>query len=225
MLKEMVVDVAQRSELGKNVSRRLRREGKIPAVVYGMKRPSVPVAVDRKTIGTILSSETGENTVIMLRLDGQEDKTRHVMIRDRQDDPVSGTLMHVDFVRVDMKRKVQVEIPLETVGLAEGVKNQGGLMDFVWRSIQISCLPVEIPETLSIDVSPMNIGDVFRVKDLQLGEEVDLITDPEQALVVISAPAVEEEEAAPAEEELAEGVEPEGEAKPPDETPGEEAES
>ena len=131
MLKDLMVDVASRTEIGKNVSRRLRRAGQVPAVVYGMKRPPVTVSVNPKIIAGILTSDSGSNTVFQLRLDGQENKRRHVMIRDLQSDPVDGALVHVDFLRVDMDKKVDVEVPLATTGLANGVKNQEGFMDFV----------------------------------------------------------------------------------------------
>ena len=208
MLKEMLVDVARRTELGKNVSRRLRRDGMVPAVVYGMKRPAVPVAVDPKVVLGILSSESGANTVFQLRLDGKDTLRRHVMIRQYQADPVDEHLVHVDFVRVDMDQRVQVGVPLETSGVSEGVKNQDAIMDFVGRNVQVSCLPVDIPGRLVIDVTPMNLGDVFRAKDLELDEKIELISDPEQALVVIAGRAEEEVEPTAEEAVEAEAAEP-----------------
>ena len=170
-----------------------------------------------KTIGGILTSDAGVNTVFQLRLDGEEAKKRHVMIRDHQDDPVTGTLVHVDFIRVDMDQTVQVDVPLETVGVSEGVKTDGGLMDFVVRSVQISCMPADIPGHIAIEVESMGIGDVFRVKDLPEDPKIQMLTDPEQALVVINAKAAEEEVA-----ETVEGAVPEGEAE---EAPADEAEA
>jgi large subunit ribosomal protein L25 len=117
------------------------------------------------------------------------------MIRDLQSDPVNGELVHVDFLRVDMDKKVDVEVPLETTGLASGVKNEDGFMDFVVRSVLLSCLPVDIPGHLEIDVTEMNKGDVFRAGDLALGDNIELLTDASQALVVISGRIEEEEEA------------------------------
>ena len=207
MLKELMVDVASRPEGGKRESRRLRRDGKVPAVVYGMARPPVSVSVNGKIITGILTSDSGSNTVFQLRLDGQENKRRHVMIRDMQSDPVNGQLVHVDFIRVDMEKKVEVEVPLETSGLSYGVKNEDAFMDFVVRTVTLSCMPSEIPGRLEIDVTEMNLGDVFRAGDLTLGENIELLTDASQALVVISGRIEEEEEAvvegveAPVEEE------------------------
>lgn len=207
MLKDLMVDVASRPERGKNVSRRLRRDGKVPAVVYGMKRPPVPVSVNPKIIAGILTSVSGSNTVFQLRLDGQENKRRHVMIRDLQSDPVSGSLVHVDFLRVDMEKKVDVEVPLTTTGLAYGVKNEDAFMDFVVRTVHLSCLPADIPGRLEIDVTEMHMSDVFRAGDLTLGENIELLTDASQAMVVMSGRIEEEEEAvvegeaAPVEEE------------------------
>ena len=204
MLKELMVDVASRSGGGKRESRRLRRDGKVPAVVYGMARPPVSVSVNGKIITGILTSDSGSNTVFQLRLDGQENKRRHVMIRDMQSDPVNGQLVHVDFIRVDMEKKVDVEVPLETSGLSYGVKNEDAFMDFVVRTVTLSCMPSEIPGRLEIDVTEMKLGEVFRAGDLPLGEGIELLTDAAQALVVISGRAPEEEEAAPEVEEAPE---------------------
>jgi len=214
MSKDLVVDVTSREERGKNVSRRLRRSGMVPAIVYGEKRPPVPVTVDPKAIKAILASETGENTLFQLRLDGAQGKTRHVMMRERQRHPVSGSLVHIDFIRVDMDKMVEVEVPLHIVGVATGVKNDGGLLDYVVRSIHVRCLPSDIPDRADVNVEEMEIGHVFRAKDLAIDAKVELIDDPEQALVVISAPAKEVEpavEAAP--EAEAEGAPAEGEEK------------
>lgn len=200
MSKDLMVDVASRPEGGKNHSRRLRRDGKLPAVVYGMKRAAVSVSVDPKVVAGILTSERGYNTVFQLRLDGQENKRRHVMIRDLQSDPVDGALVHVDFLRVDMEKPVEVVVPLATVGLSSGVKNEDGFMDFVWRTVSLSCLPAEVPGRLEIDVTEMNLGDVFRAGDLELGEGVELLTDASQPLVVIGGRSEEEEEATVAED-------------------------
>lgn len=210
MLKNLVVEVASRPETGKNVSRRLRRAGRVPAVVYGENKAPVAVSVDPKAIDLILKSESGENTLFQLRLDGEETKTRHVMIREHQNDPVSGKLVHIDFLRIAMDRKVQVEVPLLIVGIADGVKNQGGILDFVGRSVQIACLPTEIPQHLEVDVTPMTIGQVFRTKDLTVPAGMEIRTDPEQALVVISSPKAEE---APAAAAAAQPTEPEVIAK------------
>jgi large subunit ribosomal protein L25 len=216
MFKDILVDVTSRAERGTGVARRLRRGGQIPAVVYGMNKPPVPVAVDPKIIDGILTSDSGENTVFQLRLDGHEDKRRHVMIREQQSDPVSGRLVHVDFLRVDMDKEVEVEVPLETVGIADGVKNQGGLLDFVVRSVQVSCMPADIPGHFAVDVTPLGVGDVFRVKDLEQDPKIRMLTDPQQALVVISGrPAEEEaEEEAAAAAEAAEAAEPAAEEAP-----------
>lgn len=192
MLKDLVVDVNSRPETGKNVSRRLRRTGRVPAVVYGEHKPPVQVSVDPKAIKAILVSESGKNTLFQLRLDGEEGKTRHVMIRDRQRDPVTGHLVHIDFLRVAMDRKVQVDVPLHIVGISDGVKNSGGILDFVVRAVSIYCLPAEIPERIDVDVTPLGLGQVFRAKDLALAPEIEIKTDPEQPLVVITTPRAEE---------------------------------
>ena len=210
MSKNLVVDVVSRSETGKNVSRRLRRSGSIPAVIYGMGKPALALVVEPETIQSILTSESRGNTLFQLRLDGAKDRTRHVMIRDRQKDPVTGDLVHVDFVRIDLERKVLVEVPVQIEGIAAGVKNDGGILDFIGRTIQVSCFPQDIPGSVLADVTEMNVGQVLRVKDLPGDPRHEVLTDPEHPILVISAPPAAEptpEEEAAAEAEGVEGVE------------------
>ncbi|MGD8377004.1 MAG: 50S ribosomal protein L25 [Acidobacteriota bacterium] len=213
MSKNVVVDVASRSETGKNVARRMRRSGKIPAVLYGMQKPAVSLTVDPDAIQSILQSESGDNTLFQLRLDGSESKTRHVMIRDRQKDPVSGALVHIDFMRIDLERKVEIEVPLQIVGTATGVKNEGGVLDFIVRTVEVTCLPQDIPESFEVDVSGLHIGQVFRVRELARDPRYEILTEPEQPIVVISAPTVVEEPEAPEAAEGAEEAAAEGEAE------------
>ena len=218
MANDIVVDVASREELGKNVSRRLRRAGSIPAVLYGDYKPAITLTVDPKEIKSILSSESGRNTLFQLRLDGKEKKTRHVMIRERQKDPVTGDLLHIDFLRIDTSKKVDVEIPVSLVGLAEGVKNEGGVLDFVGRTVHVYCLPTDIPEHFEVDVSSLHVGQVIRVSDLPTDERYEIRSELEMPLVLVSmAKAVEEE--TPAEGEVpaedAEAIEEGGEAAAP----------
>src|SRR5262249_29191285 len=152
MQKNIVVEVQERSEKGKNASGRLRREGGVPGVLYGLNRPPHHVAVASRKIEEVLGSETGRNTIFTLALAGQ-DRSRAVMIKDLQRHPVTERLVHVDFVRVDLDKAVRVKVPIRLLGLAEGVKTEGGILEFVWRSAEVECLPGEIPEHFDLDVS------------------------------------------------------------------------
>lgn len=205
MKQYMEIEVEERTTLGRSGARQIRRAGLLPGIVYGGKRKNVSIVIDPKRIQDLLHSESGMNTIFLLSLKGRGAK-RHVMIRDFQRDPVTGELLHADFIRILMDEKVEVAVPVHIEGTAEGVKNQGGLLDFILREVRISCLPVNIPEHLVADVTALEIGDSLKVGDLPLGEDVQLLTAEDQPVVVISPPVkekVEVEEAA-AEEEAAE---------------------
>jgi large subunit ribosomal protein L25 len=204
-MKDQLVEVNPRESFGKNNSRRLRRAGRIPAVLYGADRSAVPLTVDPVQIGRILGSESGANTLFRLGLAGTE-KQRHVMIKDYQVDPVTGALLHADFIRIKMDEVIEVSVPIRIVGEAPGVKLDGGILEHVTRAVEVSCLPVDIPEYLEIDVSGLRIGASIRVADLAASGKYTILTDTGQTLVVCAAPAKEEEapvEAAPVEGEAA----------------------
>ncbi len=224
-MKEHVVEVKSRGNLGKNNSRRLRRAGMIPAIVYGAKRDPVSVTVDPRHLLEIIRSESGVNTIFQVNLEGTE-RRRHVMIKDFQVDPVKGLLMHADLVRIQMDEVIEVEVPVQITGEAAGVKLDGGILEHVTRTVRVSCLPGNIPEHITIDVSPLKIGDNLRISDIPTDERYKVLDDAEQILVVVSPPAKEEVAApiaeavaaAPAEPEVikkgkaaAEGAEPAGE--------------
>jgi large subunit ribosomal protein L25 len=193
-----------RSGRGKNSARELRRNGRLPGVVYGRTGSdstanSVAVSVDPGELTQILRSDTGVNTLIGLSVDGGVPS--QVLIKDYQVGPLTRALLHVDFYRVAMDKVLTVTVPIELTGEAEGVKVQGGLIDFVQREVAIACLPSEIPEHLTIDVSPLTIGQGVRLGDLIEGVSWKPITDTETLLVHVIAPKLEEEEPTDEEEE------------------------
>jgi large subunit ribosomal protein L25 len=193
-----------RSGRGKNSARELRRNGRLPGVVYGSTGSdstanSVAVSVDPGELTQILRSDTGVNTLIGLSVDGGAPS--QVLIKDYQVGPLTRALLHVDFYRVAMDKVLTVTVPIELTGEAEGVKVQGGLIDFVQREVAIACLPSEIPEHLTIDVSPLTIGQGVRLGDLIEGVSWKPITDTETLLVHVIAPKLEEEEPTDEEEE------------------------
>src|SRR5262245_18432658 len=157
MIKNIVVEVNERTDLGKNASRRHRRNGDVPGVVYGLGRPPVTVAVGSRKIEHVLGLETGKNTIFTLALAGQ-DRSRAVRIKALQRDPVTEKLTHVDFVRVDLEREVTVNVPIRLVGIAEGVKNDVGIMEFMHRQVAVSCLPADIPEHIDVDVTALHVN-------------------------------------------------------------------
>jgi len=199
MIKNIIVEAAERSDLGKNANRRLRKDGGVPGVVYGLDRPPFTVGVGARKIEEVLGLETGRNTIFTLSLTGQ-DRTRAVMIKALQRDPVTERLVHVDFVRVDLAKAVRVNVPVRLIGTAEGVKTDGGLLEFIHREIAVECLPADIPEHLDLDVTALRLNQHLSVKDLPARDRVTILDDPESIVCVVAMP---KEEAAPVVEEAA----------------------
>jgi large subunit ribosomal protein L25 len=214
---DATLDAKKRDGRGKNEARRLRVSGRIPAVVYGARAAGqapvgVSVAVDPKEVLRILHSESGANTLINLKLEGAEAR---VMVRDYQLDPVTHQLLHADFYQLAMDKVIIVAVPIVVKGEPAGVKQQGGVLDFVTREIQVQCLPTDIPEHVDIDVSELMLHQSIRVRDLATDPKWKAMTDGDTMLVHVVMPKAEEvvapvaEEAAVAAVPGAAGAEPE----------------
>jgi large subunit ribosomal protein L25 len=202
-MKTIEITVEKRPSRGKNEARRTRMAGKVPAVVYGAGKDTVPITVDVRSLSDAFRGGAGENAIFLLKL-GDTGETRHAMIREFQRDPVSRRPVHLDFVRVLMDTKIRVRVPVEVVGVAKGVKVDAGILDFVTREIEIECLPGNIPEHLPLDVTELAIGDALRISDLTAPEGVEVVDDPEKVIVHVAHPAAEEV-AAPVEAEAVAG--------------------
>lgn len=186
---DAVLEATKRETRGKNEARRVRAAGKIPAVVYGDKADAAVISVDPKTLLRILHSDSGLNTLISLKFEGEGD-TR-VLVRDFQVDPVTQVPLHVDFYRIAMDKKLTVTVPFMLKGEPKGVKTQGGVLDFVHRDTEVECLPSDIPEHIDIDVSELLMGQGVRVRDLPQDVKWTYLTEPETMIVHIVAPKVE----------------------------------
>jgi large subunit ribosomal protein L25 len=200
-----VIEAQVRTPGGKNVNLRLRKSGKIPAVIYGPGKPPIVVTVNPNDVRAILHSETGRNTIFAISVDGSEQN--NAMVKAYQLDPVKGNLIHADFLEIAMDRLLELTVNVELLGEPEGVKLDGGIMDFVTRSIEVECLPSDIPESIKVDVSHLKINDYIRVKNIQPDAKVKVLSDPEIVIVTIVPPA--KEEAAPVEAAATEAAEPE----------------
>ncbi len=209
MRKEITVTAERRESRGKNEARRLRVKGLAPAVLYGANGPAVAVAVNPKEVNKILHSATGHNTIFNLTIQGGEDTP--AMIVDWQNDPVKETLLHVDLKRIDLSKRIDVKVRVQTTGEPKGVKIQGGLLEIVTREVEIECLPNEIPDHFTVDVTELMIGQNLRANDIALSGSMKLISAPDQVIAhVVTMKA--EEEVAPAAEagaEVAAPAEPE----------------
>jgi large subunit ribosomal protein L25 len=193
---EVTLEVSRRESIGKEVAKKLRRDGKVPAVVYGGHREPVAITVDRKSVSELIQkSDHGIRSVFLLKMAGS-DQQRHAMIKEVTIDPMSRKMTHIDFVRVVMDEKIKVTIPIHVSGLAVGVK-EGGLLDWQVREVHVECLPNEIPDAIEVDVTPLGPHDYYRVKDLVPPEGVKVLDDPERVVVGVTIARAEVAEVAP----------------------------
>jgi len=209
---EQVIDVRNRVEFGGNVSRRIRASGMIPAIVYGQGKETIAISVDPRSIEEIRRSSGGQNTIIRLNMvEGEQVFKLHMMLKEVQVDPVTEELLHVDFYRLDMSKSIEVRVPVRLEGESLGVKEEGGMLDFINRELNISCLPDNIPDFIQADIGELMVGDNLRVKDVEVAEGVTILDKEEMVLMVIHAPKLPEEEEP--EEELEEEAAAEEEEK------------
>lgn len=204
---EAVVATPRSGKFNKNAARRVRVAGKIPAVVYGAGQDAVAVSVDPKVITKILHSEAGHNTIFDLNVEGSA--VVKAMIVDWQHEPIKGKLLHIDLKRVAMDKVMRVSVPIQLVGVAAGVKTQGGILEHVMREVEIECLPADIPSHLDVDISGLELHGVLRVKDLPHSGSIKFLEDEDTTVAHVTivkeevAPVAEEAAAAPAEPEVA----------------------
>jgi large subunit ribosomal protein L25 len=220
------LDAVRRDTFGRNENGRLRRQGRIPAVIYGGPAGQAEtLAVDPKALMQILHSDSGVNTLIALNVEGAGE-TR-VLVKQYQLDPVGHTLLHADFYRVAMDKTLRVTVPIKLTGEAKGIKAQGGLLDFVRRELVIECLPANIPEQIVVDVTELMLHQGVRVRDLDTGGLWKPVSEADMLIVHVVSPKVEAEPA-PAEAAVVVGpaapVEPEVIKKGKGEKPAEEDE-
>lgn len=183
-MSQMTVVVEQRSETGTGPNRRLRRAGRIPAVVYGGGKDAVAISVDERTMHELMK-EGNDNAIFLLKL-GESGKSRHAMIRELDIDPISRTIRHIDFLRVMMDEKVRVAVHVELQGVPTGVKNSDGVLDFQTRELEVECLPGDIPARFEVDVSGLEIGDHVEAGALELPKGVELLSDPHQVIASVA---------------------------------------
>ena len=195
---DFTIKAGIRKDFGKRASRRTRKKGRIPVILYGPGIASVPLILDKKDISMILKSESGENTVFKVSFDSE---TRNAMIKEIQKDPVSGEILHADLIQIEMDKAIRVSVPLVSVGEAVGVKTEGGFVNFVIREVEIECLPKNIPDNIEIDISSLHINQSLKIDDIIPAEGVEIVSDPSAMVIHIEAPGAEEEVVKKEEEE------------------------
>ncbi|MDE2999103.1 MAG: 50S ribosomal protein L25/general stress protein Ctc [Gemmatimonadota bacterium] len=198
-----------RTGTGKGEAKRIRRTGRIPAVVYGDRSASVACSVDARELATVLH-EHGRNTLLSLVVDNGEGRSEDTaIVKDLQHHPVGGHLLHADFYRISLTRTIVVEVRVESVGIPAGVRAEGGILEQLLHEVEVSCLPADIPDSIGFDVTNLNIGDSVHVSDLSVTGNVEIVTEGDRSLFVVVPPSVsqaeeEEEEVLEEEEEMQE---------------------
>ena len=178
-----VLEAQPRTPGNKNAARRVRRDGKVPAVVYGAGKDALSVSVDPRQVKSILHSKTGHNTIFDLTLDGEKTKA---MIVDWQYEPIKGALLHIDLKRIAMDKKLVVAVPIMLKGEAAGVKTEGGILEQMLREVELECLPGDIPASIEADVTDLVFGKVIRVEDLPQSDRYKYVTEANQPVAHIT---------------------------------------
>lgn len=193
--KNISLDAKGRNERGKNEARRLRAAGLVPITLYGGGQEAESASIAKREIAAILRRH-GRNAIFTLNVDGAGTP---VKIAHMQLDPIKGTLIHADLMRISLTEKSKFEVSIKIVGEADGVRNFGGILDVPTHSLEILCLPGDIPAAIEVDVTNLGLGDHFSVADLQLGDQLEVLTDPATVLATVVTPRAEEPAEAPAE--------------------------
>ncbi len=197
MAKQVKLTATRRSTIGRSAVRKIKAAGFVPAVIYGAKTEPQALQVTKRDITNILSHASGENVLVDLEIEGEGSRT--ALLQEVQHSPLGGDILHVDFHAISMDEMIEAAVPLEPTGIPEGVKTFGGLLEQNIRSLEIECLPKDLPDFISVDVSKLNIGDSIHVRDLPLPEGVTTRVQPDLTAFSVVAPTVEVEPVAAAE--------------------------
>ena len=196
MAKQVKLKAEPRSATGRSAARKLKNRGIVPAVIYGGKHKSQALQVLERDINTMLSHASGENILVELEIAGEK-TGRTALLQEVQHSPVRGDVVHVDFHAISMDEKIEASVPLEALGVATGVKNFGGLLEQNLRTLAIECLPRDLPDKITVDVSALNIGDAIHVRDIKLPEGVTVKVNADLTAFSVVAPVAEEEPTTP----------------------------
>ncbi len=199
----IAMNAESRDEVGKQVAKRIRKENKIPAIIYGEKKDSIPISIEMADIKKIMKSEMGENTILRIKRDKIE---VDAMLKDIQYDYLSDKIIHADFIRIDLKKKIEVSVPIVLIGEPIGVRMEDGILDQVNREVDLRCLPHKIPSKIEINVEDLHIGHSLKFEIIELEEDVELVSSPTRVICAVQVKGAVEEEVEE-EEELEEGEE------------------
>ncbi len=193
MSSHVKLQAKKREAAGGGAAKRLRRDGTVPAVIYGATQDNYSIQIDAREFGALLKKTSAENFLVDLQIEGAKEKTKLAMVQDMQQHPITGDILHVDFHAVNENQPITATVPIELIGEAEGVK-EGGLLDHQLHSIEVHCLPSALPDGFQADVSHLAIGDALHVSDLVVPEGVEFTLDGENVIAIIAEPRLVEEE-------------------------------
>ncbi len=187
-MKEVTIDVKRRLDSGKGVARKMRAAGKIPGVVYGKGEEPVAIELDHSHFHNVMRKASSENLLVNLNIDGVKSE-KLALIRDVQRDPVEGTLIHIDFQHISLTENIRVHIPIVLEGVPDGVKNFGGIVNWMVRDVEISCLPANIPDRFVLDISLLKIHESLHVRDIKV-ENIEILESPEETIISVVPPTI-----------------------------------
>ena len=194
MAQQAKLTVQTRTQVGRNAIKRVRKEGLIPGVIYGVGQEPINLEVNRRQLSTVLAHSSSENILLELEIvDGDNKRNSLAMIQEVQHHPIQRQILHVDFHAVSATEKITAEVPIETVGEPIGVKTNGGLLEHNLRDLEVECLPGDLPDRIEVDVTGLDINQSIHVKDLKLPPGVEAVTDGDLTVAAVSAARVEEE--------------------------------
>ena len=191
MANQLKISAQPRIAAGRNAVKALKRTGFVPAVIYGAKAPAQNLQLNERELSRLLGHATSESVLVDVQIEGSGNRT--ALISEVQHHPVSGAILHVDLHAIAMDELMTVEVPVETTGEAEGVKTGGGVLEVILRELEIECLPADLPASITVDVSGLNVGDSIHVNALKLPKGVTVLNDAELTVVSVAAPTVVEE--------------------------------
>jgi large subunit ribosomal protein L25 len=204
-MEDLVLNAKKREKTGKEIVKKIRKQGFVPGILYGGSEV-IPISFLERDLNKILGEKSGENTIFQLNIEGAESRDRKVIVREFQNNPVKGELLHADFYEVSMDKEITVTVGITIEGKAFGVEQEGGMINHLLKEVEIECLPTTIPDEIKVDVTNMKIGDVLHLKDIPMPAGVTLLEDLDEPVVSVTA-IVEEVVAAPEEAEGAEAAE------------------
>lgn len=190
---QKTLKVIKRNKVGKSVARKIRKEGNIPSILYGRETEPIPLTVNPNELKEALSTEAGENTLLELHiLDNGKEIKKLSLLRDIQFNYITSKPIHFDFQEVILKEKMRIKVPIAFVGTSPGVKDEHGILEEIIREIEIECLPTNIPNVLNVDVSELRLGDSIHIQDLKTSDDFNILHDPDETIVTILTPRIEE---------------------------------